>query len=279
MSLPKRYPIIIWLCILFLVLPLGCAQTTIKYLPKDDFGSVGIVCGNFIPEVMLDKPARGWLYGAGRGSANLAGKWASKILSIPDFFQCPQDIACAFVLISILAITVSAATIGGLAGAVDGAVKAEPSKKVDEAENIINETVAKLKIQETLRDRVGKEARKKARGRVTVFEGYGPTSIDQIATYGHLANKGIDTILQISVMRFGLIGKWEVNPHLNLEMIVQAKVIRVKDGEELHSEIFRYTGGSKLFSEWCVDNARPLHDEFDQCYNVLAENIITTLFL
>lgn len=276
MSLAKRCPIVIWFCILFLVFPLGCAQTPQKIL-QYDLGSVGVVHGNFTPEVMLDKPARGWLPGAGRVSA----KWSGKILSLPftsGGFHCSGE-GCGLAVIVLLGLTVTAATVGGMAGGVVGAVKAEPAKKVDEAENIINDAIAKLKIQETLRDHVIKEAQKKAKGRFTVLEGYGPTSLDQKVTYGHWEAKGIDTVLQISVVWFGLVGKWELNPPLNLEMDVQVKVIQVKDDKELFSEIFHYSGGQRLFSEWCVDNARPLHDEFDRCYSDLADKIVAALFL
>ena len=124
-----------------------------------------------------------------------------------------------------------------------------------------------------------KEAQQKAKGRCTALEGYGPTSLDQKVTYGHLEAKGIDAVLQISVVWFGLVGKWELNPPLNLEMDVQVKVIQVKEEKELFSEIFHYSGGQRLFSEWCVENARPLHDEFDRCYSDLADKIVTALFL
>jgi hypothetical protein len=50
-----------------------------------------------------------------------------------------------------------------VAGAVVGAVKAEPTNKVDEAENIINSAIFKLRIQETLRDHVVKEAQEETR--------------------------------------------------------------------------------------------------------------------
>lgn len=275
MPVPKNYLILIWLCIFFLVFPLGCAQTA-KQIPKYELGSVGVVHGNFTPKVILDKPARGWLAGAGRGSAN----WAGKAFAAPfsgGGGRCSGD-GCGIAALIILALAVTAATVGGIAGGVAGAVKAEPAKKVDEAESIINEAIAKLKIQETFRDHFVKEAQEKTRGRFTVLEGYGPASIDQKATYGHLANRGIDTIVQISVIRFGLTGKWEINPLLSLEMDVQVKVIQVRDEKELFSEIFHYTGGQQLFSEWCVDNARPLNDEFDLCYRSFSDKIITALF-
>ena len=276
MLLPKRHPIIIWICTLLLVSPLGCVRVA-KTLPPKDLGSVAVVYGNFTPEIMLDKPAKGWLAGAGRGSAN----WAGKIFAWPftnDSLPICDGELCGLALLVMLALTTTAATVGGMAGAVVGAVKAEPAKKVDEAENIINSAVAKLRIQETLRDHVVKEAQKEERGCFTVLEGYGPTSIDQKVSYRHLTERGFDTILQISVIRFGLIGKWELNPPLQLEMVVQVKVIQARDDKELYSDIFQYTGESRKFSEWCAENAQALQDEFERCYRVLAEDIISRLF-
>jgi hypothetical protein len=276
MPVPKNYLILIWLCIFFLVFPLGCVRVA-KKPPIDDVGSIAVVCGNFTPEVILDKPARGWLAGAGRGFA----EWSGKILSAPSGSgggSCSGE-GCGLGALVLLALIVTTATIGGMAGGVVGAVKAEPAKKVDEAENIINAAITKLKIQETLRDHVLKEAQKETYKRFTLVEGHGPASIDQRVVYGHLADKGFDTILQISVMRFGLIGKWEVNPPLQLKMFVQVKVIQARDGKELYSDIFQYSGKSRKFFEWCVDNAQALQGEFELCYNTLAKKIISTLFL
>jgi uncharacterized membrane protein len=272
MTLPKRHRIIIWLCILYLVFPLGCVPAA-KRIPPKELGSIAVVHTNFTPEIMLDKPAKGWLAGAGRGSVN----WMGKVFSWP-FTQAGPPICtgqgCGLALLMVLALTTSVATIGGMAGGVVGAVKAEPAKKVDEAENIIKEAIAKLKIQETFRNHVAREAQQDKRGRFTILEGYGPTSLDQKATYRNLADRGIETILQISIVRIGLIGKWEVNPQLQLEMAVQVKIIRARDDKELYSDIFLYTGKSRKFSEWCADNAQALNDELEQCYSVLAEDII-----
>jgi hypothetical protein len=278
MPVPKNYLILIWLCIFFLVFPLGCVRVAPKP-PIDDVGSIAVVCGNFTPEVILDKPARGWIAGAGRGFA----EWSGKILSAGfrsggGGGSCSGE-GCGLAALVFLALIVTTATIGGMAGGVVGAVKAEPAKKVDEAENIINAAIAKLKIQETLRDHVLKEAQQETHKHFTIVEGYGPASVDQTLAYGHLADKGFDMILQISVMRFGLTGEWVVNPPLQLKMVVQVKVIQARDDKELYSDIFQYSGESRKFSEWCADNAQALQGEFERCYSTLAKNIISKLFL
>jgi hypothetical protein len=276
MRVPKNHPMLIWLCILLLVFPFGC-MPIIKAPPPKDIISIAIVGGNFTPEVIIDKPAKGWFAGAGRGFVG----WSTKILSAPlsgGMGSCSGQ-GCGLGAVILLAVIVTAATVGGVAGSVVGAVKAEPAKRVDEHEKIISNSIAKLKTQETMLDHVLKVAQQKTQKNFAIVEGFGPNSNDQKVVYGHFEDKGFDAILQISVTSFGLVGKWEVNPELQLKMFVQVKVIQAKDDTELYSDIFQYTGKSRKFSEWCANNAQELNDEFERCYGTLAEKIISKLFL
>ena len=61
-------------------------------------------------------------------------------------------------------------------------------------------------------------------------------------------------------------------------MFAQVKVIQARDDKELYSDTFQYTGERRRFSEWCAENAQALQDEFERCYRVLAEDIISRLF-
>jgi hypothetical protein len=209
---PRRFPALVWLCILVSILPMGCAHVP-ESLPPGEMGSIALVHAHFAPEMTLDQPARGWLAGAGRGSADWAGKIMTAPLSGGGWGGCSGP-GCGLALAVILAVTTAAATVGGVAGAVVGAVKAEPARQVAEAESLIRTAIAELRVQESLRDHVTREALKENRGSWTFLEGEGPVLQGQKVSYRRLAERGFDTVLEISVLRFGLIGPWEVNPPL-----------------------------------------------------------------
>ncbi|MCE5262539.1 MAG: hypothetical protein LLG97_03275 [Deltaproteobacteria bacterium] len=272
---PKRYPALLWLCILVSILPMGCAHVT-QTPPSKELGSIALVQGHFAPEMTLDRPAKGWLAGAGRGSAN----WAGKVMAAPwtggGWGGCSGQ-GCGLALAVILALTTAAATVGGVAGAVVGAVKAEPAGEVAYAESLIRTAVAELRVQDSLRDHVTREALKERRRNWAFLEGEGPALAGQKVSYRHLAERGFETVLEISVLRFGLIGPWEVNPPLRLEMDAQVRVVRTGEDNEIYSRTFRYAGGSKKHSEWCADDAQPLQSEFERCYGGLAVDIVSGL--
>jgi hypothetical protein len=276
MPVPKAHPVILWLCALLLLFPLGCAHVD-KPAPAPDLDSVAVVCGAFTPEFQLDKPAKGWLAGAGRGFASWSGKAMAAPFQAGGGGSCSGQ-GCGLAYAVLLAVAVSAATVGGIAGSVVGAVKAQPAQKVEEAEAVIARAVAGLKAHETLRDHVLKKAQGQTPKRLTAVEGIGPASLDDRVAYGPLAQRGFDTVLQLSVVRLGLVGQWEVNPPLRLTMSVQAKMIRTADNRELFAETFPYLGASRPFSEWSADDARLLEEEFEACYDAVAARIVSRLF-
>ncbi len=272
---PKRYPALLWFCILVSMLPMGCVHVA-QTPPSKELGSIAVVQGHFAPEMTLDRPAKGWLAGAGRGSADWAGKVMAAPWSSGGWGGCSGQ-GCGLALAVILALTTAAATVGGVAGAIVGAVKAEPAGQVADAESLIRRAVTELRVQESLRDHVIREALKAKRGNWTFLDGEGPTLPGQKVSYRHLAERGFDTLCETSVLRFGLIGPWEVNPPLRLEMDAQVRVVRAGEDREIYSRTFRYIGGSKKHSEWCAADAQPLRDEFQKCYEVLARQIVSGL--
>jgi hypothetical protein len=62
-------------------------------------------------------------------------------------------------------------------------------------------------------------------------------------------------------------------------MKVNTRVIDVTSGEEIYSDIWPYVSREQPLSKWVRNNAQPLHDEFENCYQSIAENIIERIFL
>ena len=153
---------------------------------------------------------------------------------------------------------------------VVGAIRAAPASKVEEATASLNKALGDLKVQETMRDRVLQEAREQTRHNFVLIQDQAP--------YSSLADKGIDTVLEISVERLDLAGSG-LNPKLPLVINVRARLVRVQDETNLYSDKWTYSGYGQKFTEWAADNAKQFREEVDRACQSLAEQIVKQLFL
>jgi hypothetical protein len=273
--------IIVWFCVISLISQFGCAHipTPTSYLPDEvraQLGTVGIVSAKFRPEVDLSVPAKGWLAGAGRKSAQWAGKGAFGPMGGSSGCGGDSSGLCG---LFVIALSVTAGTIGGLAGGVAGAIQSEPSQKVGFAEAVITNVIAGLNMQENLCDRVTKFALNQTSENIVVVTKQGPISPEEKNSYGSLAGKGIDTVLEIAITRFALAGDWDINPPLQFQMDSHIRLVRTIDGKELHDSSIKYQGRTLIFSKWTDNNVQPFFEELDKAYQSIAEKIVGEVFL
>lgn len=168
------------------------------------------------------------------------------------------------------------AVVGGIAGAVEGV----PAEKRKEAETALTNAIAKLKIQETMRQRLLKIAAEEQTSYTFVpIDGQGPEAPDKEVKYGFLADKGIDTVIEITIPVFGLTGKKDINPPLVFFMTFHTRLVRTSDGKVIYDGKFEYKSAVRYFTDWAANNARPFSDEFDRAYQGLAEKAVEELFL
>jgi hypothetical protein len=270
MAFAARYPIIVWLSLMFLMGQVGCALAPQGPPPpllsdevRESLGTIGVVSARFAPKAHLEAPTSGKGSGAAKGAA--AG-----------FFGMISGAASAGGYGGAIAILL--APVAGLVGAVVGAVEAESAATVEESAAALQNALAELKIQETMRDRVLQVAQEQTRYPFVLLEDRGLTAYGEEVRYSASADEGIDTILEVSVPKLGLLGGG-VNPPLPLVMIADARLISVADGRELYAHTWKYRSGTRKFVEWAANNAQPLRDEIDRAYQSLAEQIVKELFL
>lgn len=165
--------------------------------------------------------------------------------------------------------------IGGVVGALTG----ESSKRIKETEKALNDLIAELRIQEAMQEQFVSVFRKHTRDSFYLIHGKGPNTPDEEISYVFLTNEKIDTVLELSVLRFGLWGESGLNLPLTFFMTVRAKVIRVKDSSIIYSHTFRYEGTDQKFTDWASDNGQSFREELKQCYSKLANDIVGKLFL
>lgn len=254
---------IFWLLGLFIIFQLGCA-TTKRAIPMTAeqseqlrlrLGAIAVVSARFIPKLELQTPAKGALAGAGAGAgATLeAGKGSGE-----------------GAVLGILLTPV---------GAVAGAVMADSAKDVNEREAIIKKAIAELKIQETIRDSFLKTVQEKTKFQFVLEEGHGPITDGELPDYRDMKEKGITTIHEITVKQFGLKGKGKINPDLSLYMILQARLVNLTNNAELFKNTFAYEGEKHKFAEWSANDAQLFRQEFDRCYQNLAENMMQGIYM
>ena len=265
------------LIVVFLILPLiiglsGCAIHKPKpyALPsppseavREKLGTIGVASARFLPKTEMRKPM-----GKGSGAASGAGTGALLMIQGGALTSDPYG----------LLLGVALAPVGAVVGSVVGAVRGVSSEHVKKAEDAINKTISELKIQATMRDYVLRAAQQKTEYHFVDLEGQGPETPESKVDYNFLANRGINTVLEITVPVFGLIGKG-IDPPLAFFMILQTKLVRTTDGSVLYEQKLEYIRGHRTFTSWAANNAKQFIDEFHCCYQSLSEKVVEEVFL
>ena len=262
--------------ILILLLSCAAAPKIQSPPPTEEFranlGTIGVVSGRFQPDVGFQKPM-------GKGAATLHGAGIGAASVLQAGAGC-NGLGCA----GIIALLPVGAAVGGIVGAVKGI----PSSKIKESQDGLNGYLATVNFQETMRDRFLSVAREQTQNAFVLIEGEGPNALDEEVTYGSLSDKGIDTVLEISVRKCSLgSAKYlpeggtdkRIDPDLRLLMAVGTRLIRIKDGKVLWDHIFisEYESNLFRFSEWGANSAQPFKEELDRAFSYLATEIVKVL--
>ena len=251
----------------------GCASSK-PYSPlppplseevKEELGTVGVTSTCFIPMASIQKPLERSM-GAKVGAGEAFSSWMSSGQQIHD----PYGLLAWIVL----------APVAALAGGIVGTVKGVPSRQLKEAEEVLIKATSELKIQESMREYVSQVAEESTRNYLFSFD-VQETPVTEV-DYRFLAGEGIDTVLEISVSSFGLMGEKEkqINAPLYFFMNLHTRLVRTSDGIVLYSQELVYKSSSpRKFTEWASDSAKLYREEFTRCYQSLAEKVVKGIFL
>lgn len=293
---PRRHPLIAGVLILALVAQFGCASSgtdkrsasslhfPVPRAAIQELGNVGVTSARFAPSFEYvvavgssggfvmdeDDPSKGTVWGALKGA-------------VKGFFA-PLQLGAAgtpFVL-PIIAVLMP---VGLVAGAIEGAKKAEPAVKVEERtvqEATIRKMVTSQRIQDDLRDRVVGIG---ASMTPHIFEGMtdrGPSTRGDQPDYLSLSQEGIQAVLEVVVERVTLDAIEEIpDPKFRLVMTVNTRLIRVVDNVEFYLYANKRTYDSKslrTLAEW-VSDPEGFRNELNQAYTDIAEKIVKEVFL
>jgi hypothetical protein len=279
-----------WLSLMFLIL-VGCSVQNSNFLHlmplneppqiRGDLGPIAIVSAEFTPESNYPK-------NISTGEAATTGVVWGVAEGVKAGLLAPLQNPL-FILVLPIAVGVGAAA-GALFGGIYGPLVAPSNEKTEMAKAAIIDAIEDFKIQETMRNQIISKTREQTQYELIFVQDQAPMALDESVNYLPLTAKGIKTVLEISVRRYGFWVKEDsnapsssalnstFNPRLSFFMTVSTRLIRVRDGEVLHSETFRYERGQRKFVEWGANNAQPFREELDLCSQYLTTKIVKEVF-
>ncbi|PYQ02530.1 MAG: hypothetical protein DMF83_23355 [Acidobacteria bacterium] len=269
----------------------GCAlkRQPLPQSPTDEvraqLKTVGLAAAGLDPQTQVNAPTSGKGMGAVKGAGYGLALGVTPGLAIAGGVAkgCHASgrlgaVVCGAALAFGLGVAAAGGTVGALGGSVYGAVTAEPASRVDAAETGLKSAVSQANIQAALRDHVLEAVRRRSALNFVTVDDQGPSAVGERIDYRALAGEGIDTILEVSVLRIALVGQGGINPPVSLFMAAGASLVRTADGVEIYAEKFEYRGPGALFLEWAAADAQMFRQEVDRGTRSLAEKIVRLLF-
>lgn len=247
-------------------------------------GAAGVVASEFAPETDFSHPV------PGKPLAALVGMTGNLGVGVLGAAACLGTYG-AFSLACVVAIWTPGMMVTGIVEGVDKGVTV--SDWLDSSRNL-GRAAPEREAQETLRDAVVATAvgRRTGQPAVSLLEG-GPRDVKASASYRPLAAQGLDTVLEVAVVRldleraprgplgtYGLSLSWEnvFDPSLELVVEARARLVRVADDAVLFTRPYRHSGPRRTFVEWGRDGAEPFREALDTALKALGNEIAGDFF-
>jgi hypothetical protein len=267
------------LSVSLLLTPLGCATTEIRSfsspIPEEmrkSSHSVAVIPAGFAPSSNLLTFAKGRDTGAAKGAAAGALQGMGS-LGHGGASGGPYGAAVIVLLLPVFA------SIGAIAGGIEGAIKAIPDEEVAKIEASVNSVLQELDMQNTMAENIVLKGGELTSYRFVPLKGPGPATPDSRPDFTTIKGEGNDLALEVSVLEIGFHGGSGSDPLLSFFMNARIRAFRVDDGAELHADIFRYTSREGKFSEWAENGALRLKEALETGYAQIAEAAIEKMFL
>lgn len=279
---------VIGLCILFSLSQMGCGPIATRLFDDPDdtpylaqaerapLVTVGIVAGRFVPEADFPEPSAIPEFSAGGaavGAVTGAALWTTVILAS----GCLNPFAAATCPAAI-PFAVGGAAVGGIAAGAIGQVGTTPLTS-EQVQAAIKEALEQLYLQEHVRDRALEYAQATIRQNVLMASAAGPTGPGQQPDYSALHNDGIDTVLEISVLKAGMSPFGGSSKAYTLYMTARARLIRVSDATVLHDRQYAFISVPRPPAQWAEKNAEAFRRSMSAGFQDLAEQIVDRAFL
>lgn len=256
---------------------LGCAS--LPPPPKTEYqamlGKVAITTSMQVPEIKL----AGFTQSKSEGAASEVGNAFAACLE-----QAHEPLGA--ILCSIFVAPV---------GAVIGAVRSPRSETIEAAKANISASLEAKVIQETLRSSIMAAALANNSQLIAVTDVTSHNN-GQTIDYRPLIELGVDTVLEVSLVKIGFVNSTllndpdigimkdltltelgsvhsEIDPLLTLGMLTHIRLSRTKNNEELFSANYIHYGGREKLAGWAANQAKRFVDALNAGYQALGTHI------
>ena len=157
-----------------------------------------------------------------------------------------------------------AAVVGGTVGGMHGTPEAEAQTEWQ----VLSNTCDTLDFQRALRRDV-----------ILAMEKYTRIPVVHAGKSGVLTQRTADTLLEVSVLQAGLAGRKYKNSPMTVFLKVQARLVRLSDGQELYRHVWMQTGSQRTYSQWANRDALLFRKELAYACRKVAVQMIREMFL
>jgi hypothetical protein len=265
--------------ILFLV-QAGCA-TSSPVIPmpsneaRKDFGTIAVATGEATPKIKFHAPKRvkGASAAAGRTSGHaLVVMWAgcSQVIGGTAPTIIVPILVGAGCIVATPLVAIGGALVGGGNSAAAEANRAADAARAPEVkalrsvvEPALTAVASGKPLHRRLVEQVGAE-----RTQSTVI------SVAKTGRphYKELSRKGIDTVLEASVVRI------DISTENAFVLTARARLTRVADREALYANTHTFTIAPRSVSEWTTDGGEALRAALLRGYQALADEVVGDMF-
>jgi hypothetical protein len=277
---PIHRAILVWFCTLSLVLS-GCAANRTE-VSKEGSGPeiihvLAVIPTGGVPEINVVRIGSsrilGALQGAGKGFLDGAAIVAG---GAGGMGGCGGE-GCAVVAAVMIALVISAGTVGAVIGGVKGSRVAAPYEKVSDPDAVTRNRLASLQIQEGIARLVEEEARQ----RLPI-----PVSLEELPTgnadslqeiLGKLKASGVDAALRVGITRVGFEGPVGKDPPVSVVITLHAEIVRTANGTTVLEKTMEHRSAAMPARDWTKDDFLRLTRELDDGIRELAKRCVNDI--
>jgi|GEM_PF-2423299 len=208
--------------------------------------------------------AGGALYGAGEGFATVLGSFGGGAC---------EGAGCGIVVLAVLSIAV----VGGLVGAVAGAIDAPSKKQSSDMEQALDAGLNRV-AQRDLAQKLEDEALLDTRVDLHIVTTANPEHEHQ-AGYSGMRQLGYDSVLDLYITRIEFEGGKGTDPELTLNLEVDARLIELNSSAKPYRRTFSYVSHPAPFSWWVSGDGTKTRRVFDNGTTLLARQIFQGVFV
>ena len=238
---------------------------------KNKLGHIAVVVTPDVPTVYVKVPAKDTAEGAKEG-ALVSLQVVSELLR-----GCPPQ-GVEFCLV-IMAAGIALTPVGAVIGGVEGATLADKADTVSKSETTIKKSLAELRLSEHIRDRFISRLSDLQSFPTTTLPTLDVLEEGQERDYHPMKVDGIDTVCEISAQKLALTGLGVVRPDLSVYIDAQVRLISTDNSSVIFSSNYWCYTEDHRFEEWASLEAGKFHEEITKCYDLIAENAVTDMFI